>query len=77
MEANNQWFSPDGVVVITVISVSRDQVNPFMNKIVQNRAYSRKQKSMPKEASTFSDDERVLCYHGPMLYEAKVRFIPI
>ncbi|KAG2185777.1 hypothetical protein INT43_002214 [Umbelopsis isabellina] len=27
---------------------------------------------MPREASTFSDDERVLCYHGPMLYEAKV-----
>jgi hypothetical protein len=28
---------------------------------------------MPKEVPTFADDERVLCYHGPMLYEAKVR----
>jgi hypothetical protein len=27
---------------------------------------------MPK-VPTFADDERVLCYHGPMLYEAKVR----
>ncbi|CAO3696120.1 unnamed protein product [Umbelopsis ramanniana] len=27
---------------------------------------------MPKEVPTFGDDERVLCYHGPMLYEAKV-----
>jgi hypothetical protein len=28
---------------------------------------------MPKGVPTYADDERVLCYQGPMLYEAKVR----
>jgi len=27
---------------------------------------------MPKDVSTYAEDERVLCYHGPMIYEAKV-----
>lgn len=33
---------------------------------------SRIANSMPKEVPTYTDDERVLCYQGPMLYEAKV-----
>ncbi|KAG2179461.1 hypothetical protein INT44_006307, partial [Umbelopsis vinacea] len=33
---------------------------------------NRETTGMPKEVPTFADDERVLCYHGPMLYEAKV-----